>query len=308
MSANGRERRKRTRQNANFDSIAIVVSESGGERSIRGDLLDYSETGLGVSTAIPLPVGSLVSLIGRLEGPGGPASSTRRAHVCHCTPTARGSYRSGLAFEYDASSRANGSAVRERNELFVDLYEVLQVSPNADNETIHRVYRLLAHRYHPDNAESGDEEMFKRVLQAYKVLSEPAQRAAYDVEHQVNRKLRWKIFDQPQSAQGMQAEKRKRWGVLSLLYHKRLHSPGNAGMRMMELEELLGCPREHLEFTLWVLRGNGWVERDDKGMFQITIQGALAAEDQSGAGVPADAHLLAAAGAHAHDSDMAMAY
>jgi len=308
MSANGQGRRKRARRNGNAESITVIVSEASGERSIRGELLDFSETGLGVSSAAPLPVGSIVSLIGRLEGPDGPASSTRRAHVCHSTRSAGGAYRSGLAFEYDTSHRANGAARRERDDQFVDLYEVLQVSPNADAETIHRVYRLLAHRYHPDNAESGDEETFKRVLQAYKVLSEPAQRAAYDVEHNSQRKLRWKIFDQPRSAQGMEAEKCKRWGVLSLLYHKRLHAPGGAGMRMMELEELLGCPREHLEFTLWVLRGNGWVERDDKGNFQITIQGVLAAENQSGAGIPSSSHLLPAAVAHEPEPEMAMAY
>ena len=32
---------------------------------------------------------------------------------------------------------------------FVDHYEVLQISPNADAETVQRVYRMLAQRYHP---------------------------------------------------------------------------------------------------------------------------------------------------------------
>ena len=38
---------------------------------------------------------------------------------------------------------------------FVDFHEVLQISPKADGETIQRVYRLLALRYHPDNRETG---------------------------------------------------------------------------------------------------------------------------------------------------------
>jgi curved DNA-binding protein CbpA len=33
----------------------------------------------------------------------------------------------------------------------VDYYEFLQISPNADADTIHRVYRFLAARLHPDN-------------------------------------------------------------------------------------------------------------------------------------------------------------
>ena len=35
-------------------------------------------------------------------------------------------------------------------------YEFLQISPNAEPDTIHRVYRFLAARFHPDNPETGD--------------------------------------------------------------------------------------------------------------------------------------------------------
>ena len=38
----------------------------------------------------------------------------------------------------------------------IDYYEFLQISPNADQDTIHRVYRFLAARFHPDNPDSGD--------------------------------------------------------------------------------------------------------------------------------------------------------
>ena len=38
-----------------------------------------------------------------------------------------------------------------------DYYELLQISPNAEPETIHRVYRLLAQRFHPDNGQTGDD-------------------------------------------------------------------------------------------------------------------------------------------------------
>ena len=40
----------------------------------------------------------------------------------------------------------------------VDYYEVLQISPNADPDTVTRVFRLLARRLHPDQAETGNEE------------------------------------------------------------------------------------------------------------------------------------------------------
>ena len=43
---------------------------------------------------------------------------------------------------------------------FIDYYEVLQISPKADNETIHRVFRMQAARFHPDNKQTGNAERF----------------------------------------------------------------------------------------------------------------------------------------------------
>jgi len=41
-------------------------------------------------------------------------------------------------------------------ESFNDYYEALQLSPNADSETIERVFWMLAKRYHPDNDQTGN--------------------------------------------------------------------------------------------------------------------------------------------------------
>ena len=48
-----------------------------------------------------------------------------------------------------------------------DYYELLQISPNAEPETIHRVYRLLAQRYHPDNRETGNAQKFRLARQLF---------------------------------------------------------------------------------------------------------------------------------------------
>jgi curved DNA-binding protein CbpA len=61
-----------------------------------------------------------------------------------------------------------------------DYYEFLQISRNAESDTIHRVYRFLAARFHPDNAETGDAAKFFLLKQAYDVLSDPERRAKYD--------------------------------------------------------------------------------------------------------------------------------
>src|SRR5277367_2529309 len=113
---------------------------------------------------------------------------------------------------------------------FVDYYEALQLSPNADQETIQRVYRILAQRFHPDNSETGDEDTFRRLSEAYAALSDPERRAGYDVHHREERRLTWKIFDQSNASQGAEAEKRKRLGILQLLYRRRLVDPAQPTM------------------------------------------------------------------------------
>src|SRR5262245_59340954 len=75
----------------------------------------------------------------------------------------------------------------------VDYYEVLQVSASADPDTIQRVYRYLAQRFHPDNRETGSDAKFREVHQAYTVLSDPEQRARYDIVHQQSRQDRFKL-------------------------------------------------------------------------------------------------------------------
>jgi curved DNA-binding protein CbpA len=168
-----------------------------------------------------------------------------------------------------------------KKDSFIDHYETLQISPNARPETIQRVYRLLAQMYHPDNSETGDLETFNDVLDAYKVLSDPERRAAYDVEHRMAAGLRWKIFDQSNSVQGVDSEKRKRIGVLSLLYNKRMHEPHQPALSIVDFEQLLGCPREHLELGLWYLRESGRIQRSDNGRYALTAKGLEYLEEQT---------------------------
>ena len=66
--------------------------------------------------------------------------------------------------------------------MSVDHYEVLGVSRDASPEDIKKAYRKLARQLHPDVNNADDaEEKFKLVSHAYDVLSDPEQRANYDM-------------------------------------------------------------------------------------------------------------------------------
>jgi curved DNA-binding protein len=63
----------------------------------------------------------------------------------------------------------------------MDYYEVLGVERTAGDTEIKRAYRKLAQQHHPDiNTDPGAEERFKRVGEAYDVLSNPELRKKYD--------------------------------------------------------------------------------------------------------------------------------
>ena len=156
-----------------------------------------------------------------------------------------------------------------------DYYEVLQVSPNADAETIDRIYRLLAQRYHPDNQQTGDENRFRILSEAYTVLRNPERRAKYDVLHQQHRKDRWRLVSSgAQSENDFEMEQVFRLTVLEALYTQRRLEPDKPGIFWGEFEKLTGRPREHLEFTIWYLIQKKLVERSDSSRLMLTVEGA----------------------------------
>jgi curved DNA-binding protein len=155
----------------------------------------------------------------------------------------------------------------------VDYYEVLQVSESAETETINRVYRLLAQRYHPDNQETGNEERFREMTEAYQVLSDPERRAGYDAIHSQRRKDRWKLVSAGATSENdFEMERVVRLTVLEALYTKRRVDPANPGFYLRELEKLIGRPREHLEFTIWFLAQKKLINTDDARMY-LTADG-----------------------------------
>ena len=160
------------------------------------------------------------------------------------------------------------------NDNTVDYYEALQISPNAEPEMIHRVYRLLAQRFHPDNKESGSAGRFRLISEAYEVLSVPEKRARYDVAYQQRQQDRWRLVAKGADAENdFVSEQALRLTVLEVLYTQRRMDASVPGLFATDLEKMSGRTREHLEFTLWYLVQKKMITRGDSSLLVITADG-----------------------------------
>lgn len=167
-----------------------------------------------------------------------------------------------------------------------DHYEVLQVSRNAHPLIIAKAYRLLAAFYHPDKPETGDKEQFLKVVEAHHVLSDPVRRSIYDrdkfgvagphhgpLSENAGRTLSG-------AGAAIEDERELRDSLLHALYTIRRNKPGNPGLSLMTLAELLGCSIESMQFALWYLRGKKLIDTVDDGNFAITVLGVDCIESQ----------------------------
>jgi hypothetical protein len=286
------QRRRAPRRKALGTSVIRIELKDGmgNSRNITADLMDWSETGLSVNLVAPIKPGVIIQVRGKLGDER--VEISRRATILWCNEDPKGGYQIGLEFmDQQAGSSSNSSKhsgdsdYKSHNVASdfgdLDFYEIMQLSPNADHETVHRVYRLLAQRFHPDNTDTGNAELFVQLTEAFQILSDPEKRAAYDARHSSQKQLRWKIFDQAVVATGPEVEKRKRRGILALMYAATVKDPERASMTVHAFEDMLGCPREHLEAALWYLRGKGYVQRTDGGRYTLTVNGFEEAEEHS---------------------------
>jgi len=172
-------------------------------------------------------------------------------------------------------------------------YELLQLSPNAQQLVITKIYRLLAAYHHPDNKQTGDEEKFKSVLKAYEVLSDPAKRSRYNIEFlgkeaasaaqprpdgpaagaaRSREELKAKYGAEADGDEGL-SERELRKLMLMVLYDVRRNTPGSPQVSMLVLAELLGCSIENLEFSNWYLKEKGYIRISESADFSITMAG-----------------------------------
>jgi len=280
MGSGSEMRRKPRRKPFGSQSSLKLKSKTatGGAVEVDARVVDISEGGIGVEVESPLRTGSIVEIAGRIDPAIRPGPLGQRCRVCWCSTSTNGDgrYRAGLSFEPIEAWSGVDSPVGQTE----DYYEILQLSCNADPETIHRVFRLMAQRYHPDNQDTGNIDLFRQIKEAYEVLSDPERRAAFDAQLATNRQRRLRIFHSLENSRGVEAERRKRHGILSLLYGRRLTEPDQPWISVRELEDMLGCPREHLEFSLWYLKETHCVTRSDNNKYVITCEGVAVVESE----------------------------
>jgi len=252
-------RRKEPRQA--FDGVVTLSTSNDGseQKFIRGRAVDFSKNGARIQTPESLEAGTQVYLRADSFGLMGVAK------VRYCQRRLAG-YVVGLELEN------RGATIRTPDD-FIDYYEVLQISPKADNETIHRVFRMQAARYHPDNKQTGNADRFRLLSRIYETLIDAKKRERYDLQRRLREPGAIPVFGLAEFVAGIDGEVNRRLGVLCLLYKRRRSNPDHPALSLLQLEFLMEFPREHLLFTVNYLREKGYLRIVENSDFQITAEG-----------------------------------
>lgn len=241
-------------------------SESGEKRFEACRAINLSDTGLAVECPEPIPL--LAHVIVR-------APAFEVAALCqvkHCT-WKRTIYVLGLHF-------AAKTSIGAPDPHAPDHYEILRLGNAADNDTIERVYRTLAKRFHPDNDKTGDAEIFLRVAEAHRILTDPNQRIRYDADRNAPKELVRFDIGSREFFGGIRGEQNRRLAVLCLLYRKRMSDLDSPGLSLLEMEWLSGFTREELGFALWYLTEKGLVKTGSETQHAITAAGVDLVENR----------------------------
>ena len=264
MTVKEESRRKEARKA--FDGVVTlsIAAEGADQRFFRGRAIDFSKGGARIHLPEPVEVGAQVYLRADSFGVMG------MAKVRYCQHRLAG-YVLGLELEN------RGASIKTADD-FIDYYEVLQISPKADNETIHRVFRMQAARYHPDNKQTGNAERFRMLTRIYETLVDGKKREQYDMRRQLREPGSIPVFGLAEFVAGVEGEVNRRLGVLCLLYKRRRSNPDHPALSLLQLEFLMDFPREHLMFTVGYLREKNYIRIVENSDFQITADGVDALE------------------------------
>ena len=255
------ERRKIERALAS-SSVELIRKDESGQRLIEsGQAIDFSAGGMAIQTSLPLAAASCLILRAPTVG------IVALAQVRHCSWN-RSAYRVGVRFLVKAELPCGQTGTEP------DQYDFLREAAACDSARagyVHQIYRSLSFRYHPDNRDTGDAEIFLCVGEIYRIVSGPRE-SGHAEERAPARGFR-------NSFQTPNGEKGRRLNVLGLLYQRRMSDCRDAALSTHETREITGMTASELEFTLWYLREKGLVTANDSAAYSITAQGVDMFED-----------------------------
>jgi len=248
---------------AQIESYSITWQDEEGKRQTRdlsGVPLQFTDRELGFFCKELIPSGRII----RVQGRDGSRNGAYVVRDCR---------RDGRGYRITAEC-ADDPSYESPDFQGTDLYEILQINPKADLETINRVFRMMATRFHPDNPETGDEEKFLELKRAHSVLSDPRRRAEYNSYRERRDDGPNPIFENKGFVVGIESEMNRRLGVLALLYNQRRINPDHPGVSLLDLERKIDLPREMLSFSTWYLKAKQLVSVADNCDYTVTADGA----------------------------------
>jgi hypothetical protein len=261
------ERRRPGRAPAS-SSVELIRKDESGQRLIEnGQAIDVSSGGMAVQASLPLAAASCLILRAPTVG------IVALAQVRHCSWN-RSAYRVGMRFLMKAELPC-GETIAEP-----DYHEFLReaVAGEASSSDfgraghLHQVYRSLSFRYHPDNRDTGDAEIFLCVGEIYRIVSGPKENSRAEERAPAAGACR-NAFHTPGGERG------RRLSVLGLLYQRRMSDCRDANLSAHEIREITGSTSGELEFALWYLREKGLVAATDSAAYSITAHGVDMFED-----------------------------
>ena len=251
MTKSGQTEHRRQRRERTDAAVELIWKEDSYRRFECGIIFDTSRTGVGV--ACPQPLGVSSCLI--LRAPGIDVLALAKVRNCAWRRT---QYHLGLEFMEKASVQPRNPALEP------DHHELLRAGMAGDAERLDRIYRALAFRYHPDNGDSGDSEIFLRISEIYRIFS--VSKPSPEREIAKSGGTDWQS--------GLRRLKDKRAAVLGLLCQRRMSDYRNAFVSPGELESLAGMAPDEIGFVLWYLREKGAVTGSDSSPdYSISAKG-----------------------------------
>ncbi len=167
-----------------------------------------------------------------------------------------------------------------------DYYKILECHPEANPKTIEFLFR-----YFVKLAESCEDSTSKLrrvsvLTQAYEVLRDPHQRAAYDKQRQMEAEEAHALLEsQAESTKAAERaaaeveiptpehDRQNRLKTLQLLLLRRRKDARRPGFAPSSIAQKTGLTEDEIDFQVWYLVQKGWVQREESGVVSITAAG-----------------------------------